>query len=66
MSTKSEKVKSGYSELDYSEREDVKKFIKEFDDASIEKRKVFSEGLRTTLNKSLGPTSSWGCPCCGK
>lgn len=66
MSQKSEKVKSGYAELNYSEREEVKKFIQEFDNASIEKRKLFSENLRSIANKSLGPTSDYSCPCCGK
>jgi hypothetical protein len=67
MSLKADKVKSGYAELDYSEREEVKKFIQEFDAATFEKRKTFSEGLNRTLNKSLGPvSSSYACPCCGK
>ena len=66
MSKKADKVKSGYSELDYSEREEVKKFITEFDSATTEKRKTFSENLKTVINKSLGPTSDYSCPCCGK
>lgn len=67
MSVKSEKVKSGYAELDYTERLEVKKFIEEFEAASLEKRKNFSEGFNRTLNKSLGPVSSANtCPCCGK
>jgi len=66
MSQKSDKVKSGYSELDYIERDEVKKFIKEFDEATTEKRKTFSESLRSVTNKSLGPTSGYSCPCCGK
>ena len=67
MSAKSDKVKSGYAELDYTEREEVKKFIKEFDELPIEKRKTFSENFNRTINKAnTGPTSSWGCPCCGK
>ena len=67
MSLKSEKVKSGYTELDNSEREEVRKFIKDYEDATIEKRKLFSEGVNKTINKAnAGPISSFGCPCCGK
>jgi hypothetical protein len=66
MSLKSNKVKSGYSELDYLEREEVKKYIRDFDEGTFELKKLFSENLRTVVNKSGTQKSESGCPCCGK
>jgi len=67
MANEAEKVKSGYAELKYNfEREDVKKFIKEFDEAGTTTRINLTENLKDIRNKSLGPTADNNCPCCGK
>jgi hypothetical protein len=62
-----EKVKLGYMQLDSYDRGEVKKFIEEYEkksaDQKINESKLFSDRVR---NKSLGPTSSATCPCCGK
>lgn len=56
------KVKLGYSSLDRSEREEVRRFIKEFEDEDFSEKRSINEELR----KSLGPINSAECPCCGK
>jgi hypothetical protein len=66
MSLKSDKVKSGYTELTDSEKAEVKAFIKEYDDAGYYSKITLSERARQTFGKSLGPTSGNNCPCCGK
>lgn len=66
MSVKSDKVKSGYTELSYAEREEVKKFIRDFDLSTLEQQRLFSRSLNESLNKSLGPLAQSGCPCCGR
>ncbi|HSZ25476.1 MAG TPA: hypothetical protein VK766_07160 [Cytophagaceae bacterium] len=62
-----EKVKSGYMQLDAYDRGEVRKFIEEFekkpDVQKITESKSFSDRIK---NRSLGPTSSATCPCCGK
>ncbi|MDB5116376.1 MAG: hypothetical protein JWQ79_1868 [Mucilaginibacter sp.] len=66
MSVKSDKVKSGYAELSYSEKEEVKKWINDFDRATSENQRNLSEGISKAFNKGLGPKDSSSCPCCGK
>jgi hypothetical protein len=66
MSVKTDKVKSGYAELDYLDREEIRKFIEDFEKHPIEKRKSILENLNKTFNKSLGPIFGNNCPCCGK
>ena len=39
MNEKVYKVIKGYSELEYSERKDVRDFIKQYEEETIEKRK---------------------------
>lgn len=62
-----EKVKLGYTLLDTYDRGQLRKFIEEFDkksaDQQINESKLFFEKVQ---NKSLGPTSSVKCLCCGK
>lgn len=62
-----EKVKLGYMQLDSYDREQVRKFIEEYErksaDQKLNESRTFSERVR---NKSLGPTSSATCPCCGR
>ena len=66
MSVKTDKVKSGYSELTSSERTEVKNWISEFDNATTEIQKNFSRRVNETFNKSAGPKMETNCPCCGR
>lgn len=66
MSKRTDQVKSGYASLDFSEREEVKKFINEYDASTTQRRETFTEDLNRTLNKSVGPRDSNVCTCCGK
>jgi hypothetical protein len=66
MSVKSDKVKSGYTELSEPERQEVIKFINEYEQTSRSGKINLSERARGTFNKSLGPTGNNNCPCCGR
>lgn len=55
-------VIKGYSELDYSSRKEVREFIQKYEDKEISERRTLIESTQ----KSLGPTSSNTCPCCGR
>lgn len=69
MSTSAQdnQVKSGYAELDDSGRASVREFIENFEKAKQSRNEVKLMSLRESVfNKSLGPKSSAGCPCCGK
>lgn len=63
MSLKSDRVKKGYAELSEVEKNEVKAFIKEYDQSgTYGQQRMFSS---LNESKSLGPTSSSKCPCCG-
>ena len=62
MNNKLTRLKILYSELEYSEREEFKKFIPEFENISFSERDALNESFR----KSLGPIDSAVCPRCGK
>jgi len=62
MNQKTFKVIKGYSELDYTERKEVREFIQKFEGASLEERKPIVRGL----SESVGPLDQGHCPCCGK
>jgi len=66
MSVKSDKVKSGYTELSDAEKLEVKKFINEYDLSTYSGKINLSERAKETFSKSLGPTGGNNCPCCGK
>lgn len=66
MSQKSDKVKSGYTELSPTEKMEIKQFIENFDKSTINEQKTFSERLEKALNKSLGPKFETTCPCCNR
>ena len=66
MSVKSDKVKSGYTELSVSERGEVLSFIKEYEQSGLLGKESLSRRSREAFSKSLGPTGSNDCPCCGK
>lgn len=66
MSVKSDKVKSGYTELSDAERQDVINFINEYEKSGSLGKVNLSKRARETFSKSLGPTGSNNCPCCGK
>ena len=61
MDKKTFYVTKGYSELDYSQRKEVRDFMDDFDAKEYKERKPLMESLA----KSLGPVSSI-CPCCGR
>jgi len=52
----------GYSKLDYDSRKEVRNFIEKFEKEEYSDRKPLVE----SFSKSLGPTQSDTCPCCGK
>lgn len=66
MSVKSDKVKIDYLELTDSERQEVFKFITEYEKASYLGKGSLSESARETFSKSLGPTGNNTCPRCGR
>jgi len=67
MGQELEKVKSGYANLDSYDRAKVREFIAEFEKKTLTEQKTINEGFSSTVrNKSLGPTSSASCPCCGR
>ena len=68
MATEIEQVKSGYASLTYSfQRDEVKRFIEEFDRKTDAEKKVINEKFDSSVrNKSLGPVSSSKCSCCGR
>ena len=67
MSKKTDLVKSGYAQLDYGERLEVKEFISKFDAGSTDIRKSINEDLNKALNnRSVGPRDSGACTCCGR
>ena len=59
-------VKVGYAELDETGRASVKMFIEKFEKSNDLEKRSLNEDLALTLNKSLGPKSSFACPCCGR
>lgn len=64
MTDKAALVLKGYTELGYSEREEVRKKIDEFE-TPLQKSVVLEE-VRTKIGKVvLGPTGG-ACPCCGR
>jgi hypothetical protein len=66
MGQELEKVKSGYAVLDDYDRQKVREFIQEFEAKSGFEKKAINERFGKEIrNKSLGPTSSANCPCCG-
>ncbi|MDL5515075.1 hypothetical protein QSE00_24910 [Arenibacter sp. M-2] len=62
MSNKLTGLKIEYTKLTSSEKQELKKFINEFDGKSEFEKGQVNENLR----KSLGPINSTACPVCGK
>ena len=62
MNEKVFKVIRGYSELGYSERKEVRDFIKNYEEKEFEDRKP----LIKSLSESVGPIDQDNCPCCGR
>lgn len=62
MSVKTDKLKLEYTKLTDAERRDFVVFITEYETGNtIQKGRIGD-----TLNKSLGPTDSAKCACCGR
>jgi len=60
-------VLQGFANLDYEERAEVFKVIKEYqENISHSVRKKLLESFSKRVGLSLGPTGQGGCPCCGK
>jgi hypothetical protein len=67
MSKRTDQVKIGYASLDEADREEVKKFIRDFDSAGTYGKQTFQESLNRSLNKSsVGPRDTNICGCCGR
>ena len=62
MNKKTYLVIKGYTELDYTSRKEVRDFITDYESKGFSERKPLIESIQ----KSLGPTSSITCPCCGR
>jgi len=62
MSNKLTGLKIEYTKLTSSEKQELKKFVNEFDGKSEFEKGQVNENLR----KSLGPINSAACPVCGK
>lgn len=62
MNEKVKKVFKGFLELNDNEKDELKKAIRDYDSKGSYEQRTFSESFA----KSLGPTSSNPCPCCGK
>lgn len=62
MSAKTDKFKLEFTKLTDIEKADLIKFINEYEGGSTLQKGNLSESLR----KSLGPTDSGKCGCCGK
>jgi len=62
MSQKIENTKLAYLKLDFSERQEIQKWIKDYEESTIEKRGAIKE----SFNKSLGPRANATCQYCGK
>ena len=56
------RLKRAILQLSSNERDEIRKFLKEIDEDTLQER----EKLNEDFNKSLGPVSSGGCPMCGK
>ena len=61
-----EKVKAGYAALDSYDRLKLKEFIEDFDKKTEWQKSSINEQLNAVRNKSLGPTNSATCLCCGR
>jgi hypothetical protein len=67
MASQVDQVKAGYAALDSYDRLKVRQFIEEFEKKSGTEQKSMNESFNSAVrNKSLGPTSSAACPCCGR
>lgn len=62
MSAKTDKFKLEYTKLTDSEKQELVRFIAEYQSANTFQKAILGE----TLSKSLGPTDSAKCGCCGK
>lgn len=61
------RVIKGFSNLDYEERVEVLKAIKQYqDDVDTEKRKGLILEFAKRAGVPIGPIDQGGCPCCGK
>lgn len=61
------RVLQGFANLEYEERTEVFKAIKEYQEKIDHKiRKELLESFSEKAGISLGPTGQGGCPCCGK
>lgn len=66
MSDKLERLKVGYLNLDSSDKQAFEKFIEDYKKKPSWEQRTFSESIKESFNKSLGPKMSSVCPCCGK
>ncbi|MFT5914561.1 MAG: hypothetical protein ACI81T_001050 [Bacteroidia bacterium] len=62
MDEKVKRLLRVYSDLDWSERKEVRYFIDDFEEKEYSEKRKINE----SLNKSLGPLMTNSCPYCGK
>lgn len=62
MSVKTDKFKLEFTKLSATEKNELIRFIAEYQDSS----NVIQENLSANLRKSLGPTDAAKCGCCGR
>lgn len=66
MSKKSDQVKSGFAELDAVERQEVIRFINEFQGSTYTRQLQIKADMDRVSNKSVGPRDTNTCSCCGR
>jgi len=67
MTDKAKKVLAGYIKLSYSDREEIRKNIDEYEKAQPLRKSQITEQIEKSAEKIiLGPGSGGGCPCCGR
>jgi hypothetical protein len=66
MNEKTKKVFRGWIALGYSDKQEFRKAMDEYDSASDRRKTEISESVRSSVEKmDTGPLGS-GCPCCGR
>lgn len=66
MSVKSDRVKTSYADLSDEERNEVKRFINDYDSSTYSGKLELKTRVNESLSKSLGPTFGNRCSQCGK
>lgn len=66
MSVNAERLKTGYADLSDDDKNDLKRFINDYDTSTYARKIELKSRATDALNKSLGPTFGNRCSQCGK